>query len=139
MFASVATPDSEAELVAMVALLNAYDIPHFVHNRHQGGLYPGNPWPLLTIQRVIVFATHVSEAKELLAPFFGPPLEFESERRLALRDRVRGVVEFFLGGWVVAAKRWVPSNVYQDSKPRGGARDESATATSSSFAWRVEG
>ena len=115
MFAPVATPDSEAELAVMVGLLTACEIPHFVHNRHFGALYPGNQFPLFTLQRIMVAVPHLADAKELLHPFFQAPLPYETERRLHLRDRIRGVFEFAFGGWVVGCKRWRPGDTHEDS------------------------
>jgi hypothetical protein len=115
MFVPVAAPDTEAQIATIVCLLNAYDVPHFVHNRYFGGLYPGAQFPLYTLQRIMVPVSHVSEARELLEPFYRAPLPFETERRLRIRDRLRGVVEFALGGWVVACKRWRPGDTDEDT------------------------
>ena len=115
MFAPVATPDSEAELAVIVSLLTAYEIPHFVHNRHLGALYPGNQFPLFTLQRVMVAAPYVADARGLLDPFFQPPAPYETERRLRARDRVRGVFEFFVAYFVVGGKRWRPGDTHEDS------------------------
>ena len=114
MFVPVAIPDTEAEFVVMVSVLDAHGVPYFVHNRHFGALYPGMQVPLYTLQRIMVAAPYVADAKELLAPFFAPPLDFETERRFAWTDRIRGIVEFCLGGWVVACKRWRPGHTSED-------------------------
>jgi hypothetical protein len=100
MFVPVATPWSEAELASMVSLLHAHDVPHYVHNRNFGALYPGPRIPLYNVQRIMVDRQHLADAMELLAPFFAPPLDFETEKNLAASDKIRVVVEFlFLGGW----------------------------------------
>jgi hypothetical protein len=115
MLVPVATPDSEAELAAMVCLLQAHEILHYVHNRHFGALYPGAQFPLYTLQRIMVTPSQIADAQELLSPFFAPPLGYETERRLHWSDRLRGVVEFLLAGWVVACKRWRPGDTDEDT------------------------
>lgn len=115
MFVSVAAPDTEAQFVTMVSLLDAHEVPYYVHNRYFGSLYPGMQIPLYTLQRIMVAGPYAADARELLAPFFAPPLEYETERRFAWTDRVRGVVEFVVCGWVVACKRWRPGQTREDS------------------------
>jgi hypothetical protein len=38
---SIFRPTSEPELIAVVAMLEAHEIPRLVHNAGFGGLYPG--------------------------------------------------------------------------------------------------
>jgi hypothetical protein len=99
MFVPLVTPRSEAELAVMLGLLVAYEIPHYVHNRYFSALHPGPVIDLYNRQRIMVPLTAATEAAELLAPFFGPTLEYETERTLATLDRVRVVIETALGGW----------------------------------------
>lgn len=99
----------------MVSLLDAHEVPYYVHNRYFGSLYPGAQFPLYTLQRIMVARPYVADAKELLAPFFGPPLEYETERRLAWTDRIRGIAEFVIAGWVVASRRWRPGQTDEDT------------------------
>ena len=61
---SVFRPDTESELMAVVAMLEAHDIPCFVHNAGFGGLYPGPQ-----IDGEATFVPDDSEEKEN----FGPP------------------------------------------------------------------
>src|SRR6266702_2015759 len=92
MFVPVATPQTESELVSMMSLLHAHDIPHYVHNRNFGALYPGPLIPLYNVHRVMVERTRVVDARELLAPFFVPPQDYETEsyRRSLCRGHRNG-------------------------------------------------
>jgi hypothetical protein len=60
-------PDNPVDLALAESLLNACDIPYFVHNRHFGSLYPGVQIDLLTTQTIMVADECAAEAKEILA------------------------------------------------------------------------
>ena len=66
-FLSIAVPRSESELSVMESMLVAHDIPHYVHNRGFGGLYPGMQMPLYNIQRVMIPLAYVEEAMSLFS------------------------------------------------------------------------
>ena len=104
-FVKVATPQSESELSVMVSALEANAIPYYVHNRGLGGLYPGMKVHLFTDQRVMVPIAHASDARDLLAIFLQSPADFDTDIKLAFSDRLRVIVELFLGGWCVPIKR----------------------------------
>ena len=105
MFLHVASPQTQSELAVMVSLLDAYDIPYFILNRGFGGLYPGPQIHLYNIQRIMVRVDFANEARDLLAPFAGPPEEFETERTLSVRDKFRVLAEAVLCAWFIPAKR----------------------------------
>ncbi len=98
-FVPVAIPQSESELSVMVCVLEANDIPHFVQNRDFGGLFPGMKMHLINGQRVMVPIDQFFEATELLSVFREPPTDFETDIKLAFRDRLRTIAELLLVGW----------------------------------------
>lgn len=65
----VFSPQSEPELAVVTSLLEAHDIPVFVHGRHLGSLLPGMQFGSYIIQRVMVPEERAADAAELLAAF----------------------------------------------------------------------
>ena len=62
-------PNGEPELMAVVAMLEAYQIPCHVHNAGYGALFPG-PEPIPCFQRVIMVPEdRASDALELIRDF----------------------------------------------------------------------
>lgn len=68
-FVHVHSPQSESELAVVTSLLEAHDIPVFVHNRHFGSLLPGLQANSYIAQSVMVPEELIPEALELLAAF----------------------------------------------------------------------
>jgi hypothetical protein len=103
-FVSVFSPQSEPELAVVRSLLEAHDIPVFVHNRHFGSLLPGLQINAYNTQSVMVPEEHVADALELLSGFkradSGPP-----SPPLPWFDRARVVIEGLLFGWLVPGRR----------------------------------
>jgi hypothetical protein len=100
----VFSPQSESEVVVATALLEAHQIPTFVHNRGIAGLLPGIQINAYNTQSIMVAEEHVMEAVELLAEL--KPLESASaSTSLPLRDKVRIVLEGLLFGWFVPGSR----------------------------------
>lgn len=104
-FVPVAKPQTESELAVMVSLLEAHGIPHFVHNRGFGGLYPGMQIELYNVRRLMVAENYEREAFELLSVFSQPSTEHIVEERLTIWDRLRVVVETLLFSWSFPQKR----------------------------------
>lgn len=88
----------------MESMLVAHDIPHYVHNRGFGGLYPGMQMPLYNIQRVMVPLAYVEEAMSLFSVFRNSYEDSFTTEKLGLGDRARGIVEIIFGGWTVPFK-----------------------------------
>ena len=65
----VHTPDTEAELLAIVAMFDAYEVPHFVENAGFGSLYPGPLINSYNVRVILVPEEHVRAARELLKDF----------------------------------------------------------------------
>ena len=104
-FIPVATPQTESELAVMVCLLEANDIPHFVHNQGFGGLYPGMQIELYNVRRLMVPAGQADEALELLSMFSHQPGEADADCRLTLGDKLRVVMETIIFSWSFPRKR----------------------------------
>jgi Putative prokaryotic signal transducing protein len=99
----VLSPRSEPELAVVRSLLEAHDIPVFVHGRHLGSLLPGLQIGNYNTQSIMVPEECVTDALELLTDFrrdnsagTDPPLRW--------RDRLRVVLEGILGGWLVPGR-----------------------------------
>ena len=100
----VLSPQSEPEIAVVRSLLEAHDIPVFVHGRHLGSLMPGLQIGNYNSQSIMVPEECESDALELLAEFRRddsdatlPPLRW--------RDRLRVVLEAALFGWLVPGRR----------------------------------
>ena len=112
-FVRILSPDSEPELLAVVALLEAHEIPCFVHNAGFGALYPGPQIPAYNTRAVMVPEEQASEALELLRDFQSQP----SDLRLDLRPsgRLRALIELLLFGWFIPGNRnskpWKPGGI----------------------------
>lgn len=63
----VAAPDSESDLALIACVLEANDIPHFVQGGGFGGLFPGPQISGYNSRRVMVPASCVERAVELLS------------------------------------------------------------------------
>lgn len=104
-FVPVAKPQTESELAVMVSLLDAHGIPHFVHNRGFGGLYPGLQIELYNVRQVMVPENHAQEALDLLAMFVQPSADTNAEETLTMWDRARVAIETLLFSWSFPCKR----------------------------------
>lgn len=72
-FVRVLSPDSEPELIAVVAMLEAYGVPCFVHNAGFGGLYPGPRIHAFNTRSIMVPEEKVPTALELIRDFQSQP------------------------------------------------------------------
>ena len=68
-FIQVFSPRSESEVMVVKSLLEAHDIPVFVHGRHFGSLLPGLQIGSANMQSIMVPEERVGDALELLASF----------------------------------------------------------------------
>jgi hypothetical protein len=100
-------PDGAWELALVICLLDAYSIPWFVHNHYFGGLYPGCQFDLYNMRRVYVPSERASYARQLIEDFF--PGLGTAQIEMSGPDKLRLVVEAFLGGWFVPGNKW-PDN-----------------------------
>jgi hypothetical protein len=99
------SPDSEAELIAVVAMLDAHDVPHFVQNAGFGSLYPGPQIALYNDRTILVPEESVAVARELLKEFRSqsdPPRSAAT----SAPNKLRAVLEVLLFGWFVPGNRY---------------------------------
>jgi putative signal transducing protein len=101
------SPQTEPELVALVSLLQAHAIPHFVHNAGFGGLFPGLEIPLYNIRTIMVPATSAPAARELLASFLQAEPTREAAPKPGGRDKLRMIFEALFLGWFFPGTRYV--------------------------------
>lgn len=101
----VLSPDTEPELVTAVALLEAHDIPCFVHGAGLGSLWPGAQVPGYNTRTIMVPEENVADALELLRDFQTPPTTQPVKPRYSTMSRLRALLEVILFGWFVPAGR----------------------------------
>jgi hypothetical protein len=99
----VLSPQSESEIAVVTSLLEAHDIPVFVHGRHLGSLLPGLQIGSYNTQSIMVPEECVADAQELLAEFRRN--DSTTSMPLRGRDRLRVVLEGILFGWLVPNRR----------------------------------
>jgi hypothetical protein len=105
----VFTPDSEPELVTVVAMLEAHDIPCFVHNGALGGLYPGPQIEWFNMRSIMVAEEQVRAALELIREFESQPIEpGEPDPAPPPRSAARVLLEVLLFGWFIPSKSRPP-------------------------------
>lgn len=103
---AVASPQNESDLAVMLCLLEANDIPAYVHNNGFGGLKPGPQINMLNTRRVLVPAMYVEDALDTLSVLEKTAEEEQSAMRPQSVDKLRTVLEFLLFGWFIPGYRW---------------------------------
>jgi len=96
----VHSPETESEVAVIVAMLEAHDVPCFVHNHNLGSLLPGVQINALNTQTIMVPEECVADAVELLRDYraaAGPA----TPASLQLKDKIRVICEGLLLGWFV--------------------------------------
>ncbi|MGH8244115.1 MAG: putative signal transducing protein [Steroidobacteraceae bacterium] len=68
-FVQIFSPQSESEVIVVRSLLEAHDIPVFVHGRHFGSLLPGLQFGNANMQSIMVPEERAKDALELLSGF----------------------------------------------------------------------
>lgn len=114
-YVTVFKPDSEPELVTIVAMLEAHDIPCFVHNRALGALYPGPQIDWFNTRSIMVPEEKVRAAEELIREFEAQPIEPDEPGEAAgfaepdepppPRSALRVLLEVLVFGWFIPSRR----------------------------------
>ena len=99
----VFSPESESEVLVAAALLEAHQIPAFIHNRGIGSILPGVQINAYNTQSILVPEEKVSDAVALLAQLKEQPRAAVAPLRL--RDKVRVLLEGLFLGWFVPGSR----------------------------------
>jgi hypothetical protein len=99
----VHSPDTEPELMVIVAMFEAHDIPCFVHNAGLSALLPGPRINAYNTRSIMVPEEKVADAMELLRDFQSnsdpaPPHHSPP-------GKLRVLVEAILFGWFVPGRR----------------------------------
>jgi putative signal transducing protein len=100
----VFSPETEADVVTIVALLEAHDVPCFVHSAGIGSLLPGTQVPGYNTRAIMVPEERAADALELLKDFQSPTAHVEPQRQ-PLKSRLRLLLETILFGWFVPGSR----------------------------------
>ena len=101
---SVFSPETEAELVTVVALLEAHDIACFVRNAGIGSLIPGPQVNGYNTRDVMVDEENVANALELLKDFQQETPRAEPTS-YPVKSKLRTLLETILFGWFVPGGR----------------------------------
>lgn len=99
----VLTPDSEAELVTVVAMLEARGVPCFVRGGGIGSLLPGVQVESFNSRTIMVPADRAREALALIADLNGSPDSVDD--KLPPPPPLRTLAEWLLFGWFVPGRR----------------------------------
>ncbi len=103
---AIASPQNEFDLAVMLCLLEANDIPAYVHNNGFGGLKPGPQINMLNNRRVMVPAIYVEDALDTLSVLQKTAEGQASVMRPQGLDPLRIALQFFLFGWWIPGFRW---------------------------------
>ena len=99
---AVAQPSSEPESTAMVCLLQANDIPCFVHGARLSGMLPGLQIASFNTPTIMVPSAAAERAVELLSVFAPLPSPTSAVPRVSAMAKLRMVVETLLFGRFVS-------------------------------------
>src|SRR5579863_9884199 len=96
----VLIPESEAQLVSVVAMLDARNVPCFVHGAGLGSVLPGVQVPSLNARAIMVPEEQAAEALALIADLRGSSGDSAAEPP-SRSGRLRPLLETLLFGWFV--------------------------------------
>lgn len=94
-------PQTLIELAVAESVLEANNIPYFVHNRGYGGLYPGMQLDLLNVRTIMVPPSAADAAREVLNLYLGDEPGLKTNRERSLWHIVRMLAEAMCGAWFV--------------------------------------
>jgi hypothetical protein len=103
---AVLTPDSEAELISVVAMLEARKVPCFVRGGGIGSLLPGVQVESFNARAIMVPEERAAEALALIADLRGSSAGHDDKPPPPRRSgRLRTLLELLLFGWFVPGRR----------------------------------
>ena len=94
-------PETAIELAIAESLLEAHEIPYYVHNRGFASLYPGMQLHLLNARAILVPAEASEMAKDVLAHFLEDVSGLRQSRERSFWHIVRLILEALSIGWCV--------------------------------------
>ena len=95
------SPESDPEIIAIVAMLEAHGIPCYVRGGGFGGLFPGVQINAYNTRDIMIPEEQTAEAVELLKGFHSRPLEPEANVKPRTSGRLRNLFELIFFGWFV--------------------------------------
>ena len=100
------SPESEAELLTTVALLEAHGIPCHVRGGGFGSLYPGPQVSSFNSRTIMIPSEASDDARELLHAGAGHSVSGDTRtaERPAARGLIRMVAELLMFGWFVPGR-----------------------------------
>lgn len=104
-FVNIYSPTTEPELAVVQSMLEAHDIPCFIHNRNFGSIYPGLQIDSYNNRTVMVAKELEADARELLHQFQKDSVDSQSAMTMTSFDKMRIIFEGLLFGWFVPGKR----------------------------------
>ena len=99
-------PETAIELAIAESLLEAHEIPYYVHNRGFASLYPGIQVHLLNARTILVPAEASELAKDVLAHFLEDVSGLRQSRERSPWHIVRLIVETLCMAWCVPRVRY---------------------------------
>ncbi len=109
MMIELYSPSDEVELSLIRSLLDAAEIPFYVHNDHFGSMYVGLPIKHFNRKTVMVYAEFEESAREVLADFLQKQdVAAEQARdpveKWSVWEKLRLTFEAFFCHWIVPRK-----------------------------------
>jgi hypothetical protein len=99
------SPESDPEIIAIVATLEAHQIPCYVRGGGMGGLFPGVQINGYNTRDIMIPEERAALAIELLRDFQSKPLTAGPEERPKKLGRLRNLLELLLFGWFIPGSR----------------------------------
>jgi hypothetical protein len=101
------SPDSDPEIIAIVAMLEARGIPSYVRGGGFGGLYPGVQINAFNTRDIMVPEEKAAEALALLRDFQAQKTDTDTEPPVRPKKSgwFRNLLELLLFGWFVPTSR----------------------------------
>ncbi len=101
----VLRPDSEAELVSIVAMLEARGVPCFVRGGGIGSLLPGVQVESFNARAIMVPDDRAAEALALIADLHSSSDSHDNQPPPPRSSKLRALAELLLFGWFVPGRR----------------------------------
>ena len=98
---SVYKPQTLIELAIAESVLEANNIPYYVHNRGYGGLYPGIQLDLLNVRTIMVPPSAADAAREVLSHYLKDEPGLVTNRERSVWHVLRMLAEAACGAWIV--------------------------------------
>ena len=99
------SPESDPEILAIVAMLEAHEIPCFVRGGGMGGLFPGVQINAYNTRTIMVPEENAAAALDLVREFQSQAPPQSEDVKLKPKGRLRNLFEFLLFGWFVPGPR----------------------------------